>query len=528
MAVHTRSSQLRSAGGFLAGLRPFLASPLAAAEARGRLERQLAARETTFAAVLQRAVFENPASPYRRLFEWAGITYGDVAATLGEEGLDGALERLYDAGVHVTLEEFKGRRPLVRPGLELPVRPGDFDNPLTARQYEAQTGGSTGAARPILVDLGLLEHESAYHALFFEAAGARERPLAIWHLAPPGAVGIKTALIQAKLGRPAERWFSQSRLRDTPLKHAVFAGAAIVAASLCGGRIPSPEYTPAQEAVRVAEWLGAKRANGPPAVLVTIASAGVRTCAAALDAGLDIAGSLFVLVGEPYTPAKAATIAKAACSAASHYAMVEAGLIGLACQAGNAPDDVHLASDKIATIQRPRRIGPAGVPVQALYHTTLLPASPKVMLNVESGDYGVREERECGCGVLPPGFTGHLHTIRSYEKLTSEGMHLLGGELLVLVEEVLPTRFGGHPTDYQFVEREEDGLPRVSLFVRPAVGDLDHDRVGRAVLEFLRHRGHGQQLMADVWAQGGTLGVVRADPYVTPGGKIPPLRTLAG
>ena len=177
-----RLRELSSAGRFLTGLRPFLRRPLDVDEARRRLERQLALRDESLARLLQRAVFENPASPYRRLLEWAGVEPGDVAAMLREHGVTGTLERLHDAGVYVTLEEFKGYRPLQRPGLELSVRAEDFDNPLTARHYEARTGGSTGAARRLLVDLDLLEHESSYHALFLAAAGAA-RP-ARGHLAP--------------------------------------------------------------------------------------------------------------------------------------------------------------------------------------------------------------------------------------------------------------------------------------------------------------------------------------------------------
>ena len=154
-------------------------------------------------------VFEHLGSPYRSLLQWAGITFRDVSAMLAQDGLDRTLEKLYDAGVYLTLEEFKGWRPIRRPGLDLDVRAEGFDNPLTTRQYEARTGGSTSAPRRILVDLSLLEHESAYHALFYEAAQASGRALAIWQPAPPGAVGIKTALMQAKLGRPTARWFSQ-------------------------------------------------------------------------------------------------------------------------------------------------------------------------------------------------------------------------------------------------------------------------------------------------------------------------------
>jgi hypothetical protein len=34
----------------------------------------------------------------------------------------------------------------------------------------------------------------------------------------------------------------------------------------------------------------------------------------------------------------------------------------------------------------------------------------------------------------------------------------------------------------------------------------------------------GQRLMAEVWENGETLTVVRAEPFVTPGGKIQPLQ----
>jgi hypothetical protein len=441
-------------------------------------------------------------------------------------GVEGTLRRLHDAGVFVQLEEFKGIRPIRRGGLEFPVRSEDFDNPLSARQYEGRTGGSGGSARRILLGLDLLEHESAYHALFYDRAGPSSSPVAMWLPAPPGAVGIKNALIRAKLGQPVEQWFAQNHPEDAPARHALFAAATRVALRWSGSRIPAPEYTPASSADRVATWMAAQRRQRGPATLLTTPSAAVRTCASANARGLDISGSLFVLVGEPFTDAKAAVVESSGARAVSHYAMVEAGMIGLACLAPSAPDDVHLVVDKIATIQRDRSGGDGSV-YPALFHSTLLPASPKVMLNVESGDYGVLEERDCGCGVLPAAFGSHLHTIRSYEKLTSEGMHFLGKDLLELVEVFLPGRFGGGPTDYQLAEREIDGLPKVIVVAHPSVGPLDPEMVVRAMLEFLRQRGIGQRLMSDVWENGDTFRVERRAPDVTPAGKILPLRKVS-
>jgi hypothetical protein len=252
-------TELRTAGGYLKALGPFLTRPQSVQESLVRLEHQMEMRQRTFSGVLQRAVFANPKSPYRRLFEWARITQADVAGLLADTGLEGTLERLHDAGVHVHLDEFKGARPIRRPGLELEVRAEDFDNPLTTRQYEARTGGSSGAAPS--TSTSICSARERLSLMFLAAAGASDRALAIWHPAPPGAVGIKTALIRSKLGRPAERWFSQTPLGAGSRKHAAFTRATALAARLCGTPIPMPEYTPAQDVGRVAAWLAQKCAQ---------------------------------------------------------------------------------------------------------------------------------------------------------------------------------------------------------------------------------------------------------------------------
>ncbi len=148
------------------------------------------------------------------------------------------------------------------------------------------------------------------------------------------------------------------------------------------------------------------------------------------------------------------------------------------------------------------------------------------MLNVEVGDYGVLSERACNCPWHALGYPLHLHTIRSYEKLTSEGMHFMGVELVNLVEEVLPARFGGHPTDYQFVEEEENGLTKVSIVVSPRVGAVNESQLVEAVLASLGSRAGGNQMMAQYWQDGKTLRVVRREPYATSASKIQTLHVI--
>ena len=134
--------------------------------------------------------------------------------------------------------------------------------------------------------------------------------------------------------------------------------------------------------------------------------------------------------------------------------MAESGRIGIPCADPTPSTTSTLCADKVAAIQREPDSGSA-MGIGALSFTTLLPASSKIMINVESGDYAEMEERPCGCPFGEVGMRTHLSGIRSYEKLTTEGNALpRRSDLYALVDEVLPARFGGGPTDYQLVEEE--------------------------------------------------------------------------
>jgi hypothetical protein len=285
-----------------------------------------------------------------------------------------------------------------------------------------------------------------------------------------------------------------------------------------------PEFVQVTEGERVAEWLAQKIAEGTPGHLDTNASCGVRVLQAAKDKGLDIAGSFLRLGGEPYTVAKASMVAETGCRAACHYSMGEVGQIGIACADASEVDDVHLISHKMAVLQRP--IVTTLSQYDAFYLTTLAPACPKIMLNVASGDNGLLEERVCNCPLGQLGFHQHIHSIRSYEKLTSEGMQFLGSDLLLLLEQILPSRFGGGPHDYQFVELEEEGVARVQLIASPRLGPLDEKTLLHTALEFLGSRARENRMMVERWKEGRTLVVKRSEPYVTKASKLLPLHVM--
>ena len=64
----------------------------------------------------------------------------------------------------------------------------------------------------------------------------------------------------------------------------------------------------------------------------------------------------------------------------------------------------------------------------------------------------------------------------------------------------------------------------VRLLVSPTVGEVDGAEVAATTLSFLRSRGIGPMLMTEVWENGDTLEVVRAQPHATGAGKIQPLQ----
>jgi hypothetical protein len=447
------------------------------------------------------------------LLDWAGVELGDVRTLVREHGADEALGRLHDAGVRVSLDELKGRVPIERPGLTAETREGAFDNPLVRSTFSSQSGGSRGPAIRIRMNFGSLVDGTAYTALLLSSFGLLGRPIALWRPVPPGRAGLHWALQASKLGVPIERWFAQTTLG--PSVELAYLRTALLGTRLWGrARVPTPEHVTLDRAEVVAHWLAGRRAH-----LNSPASAAVRVCLAAEEHGVDVSGTLFRVGGEPLTGAKAEVVARAGASVICTYSISEIGRVGVACSAAEHRDEQHLCTDTLGVVQRDRG---------SLWFTTLSPSARVLMLNAEVGDRGVLSRRRCGCQLDALGLDLHVHDIRSYEKLTSEGMNFYGADLIAVVEEILPRRFGGSPTDYQVVEEEVEGLPRVSLVVSPRVGPVDEGALVAATVEALRSGRAHHEMMAGVWQDARTLRIVRREPHATGAGKVLPLHVSRG
>jgi hypothetical protein len=506
----------------------FLSTPLSPAECQAMIEASIRDREANLVAMLRRGVFGNPASPYLPLLKRSGATLADIEALVRSDGVDATLTKLAGEGVQVSLDEFKGRVAVRRPGLKYAVSSADFDNPLIDGGFEAMTGGSTGRRQRLTIELDLLLFEAATRQLLLSAHGLSDMPVAIWRAVPPGTAGLKHALRSAKLGRPLVAWFtpveqSWDRLR---WRSTVFLHVALWHGRRAGGVIPAPRYVALSEPGPVAQWLARQVAEGRPGLLSCPVSAAVRVVEHCKDLNLDIAGSVFWVGGEPISRVRVEIIEAAGARTVNGYAISEAGSMGVGCADRVEKDEIHFIDSKVAVLPQPGSLN-AGTGASRLLLTSLLPSSPKVLLNVDSGDYGVLNRRRCGCPVEQAGFHQHLHTIRSFDKLNAGGMHFTASDALELVERVLPEKFNGRPGQFQLVEEEHEGKSRVAILVSPSVSIGDEGRVIDTALRFLGSRSPGHKMMSVNWRQSGIMEVRREEPAVSSVGKIQPLRVKA-
>jgi hypothetical protein len=513
---------------FLAGLPGFLRQRITPAEAHAVVRDRMSKRETNLLQTLDRGVWSNARSPYRALLRAAGCERGDVEGLVKAAGVEAALVQLRKAGVYVTFEEFKGRRPIERNGVVITPEPEDWDNPSFRRYFRVATGGSTGHPRRVLMDLDYFESRLPLQLLMEEVQGLRGVRQAQWAEIPPGH-GLEAALLRVPLGYPLERWFTPVWAGpDAPGFRFRTATRLIVAiARASGARVPRPEWVPFDQAVVIARWAAAVvQASGRCGIRTHVSKA-LRIAVAAEEHGIDLTGVMITAGGEPPTPAKVRRITATGARIIANYFLTEAGPMGFACPASDDPNDQHLLLDHLALVPWRREVPGFAVDVDAFHYTTLLPSAPKLMLNVETDDYGVVETRSCGCGFEAFGFSTHLREIRSFSKLTGEGVTLVGSAMERILEEELPGRFGGSALDFQLVEEEDErGFTRLTLLAHPRLELPVDEAVIAVVHDALARMGGMAEVSRGLWSQAGTLRVRREVPRLTARGKLLPLHAL--
>ena len=503
----------------VARLPRFLRHPLTPELARAVLERRLRARETDLLACLDATGHTSPSGPYRALLRAAGCEPGDVARLVREHGVEGALERLAGAGVYLTADELKGRRPVVRGSVSFTVDPRALRNPRGRPDVPSRSSGSRGDGTTLGIDLAFVRDCAADSCAALAAQKGERWVKAVWSV--PGGMALFRVLEYAAFGIPTARWFSQLD-PATPELHPRYRWSGRVlrwGSRLAGVPLPAPRLATVDNPRPVLAWLtGVVRGGGTP-YLHTFASSAVRLAQTALDAGRDLAGVHLTVGGEPLTRARLEAIRRSGATVLPRYGSVECGHLGLGCLAPAAPDDLHVATDLHAVIQA-GVAGVPGLPPRALLVTSLRPTAPLILVNTSLGDEAVLGARPCGCPLEGLGWASHLYGVRSFEKLTAAGMTFSDGDVVRVLEVVLPGRFGGGPTDYQLVEQEDgDGGPAVTLIVHPSVGPVEDAALRETFLTALG-AGPSARVMALAWREAGLPRVEHRAPLPARSGKV--------
>lgn len=508
------------------GLHKFLRQKITLEEAKAVIHRNMAHREKNFLDVLKKGIFEYPSSPYLPLLKWAGSEFGDIEKMVSEDGLTAALRKLREEGVYVTFEEFKGREAMRRGSQEIQVSSNDFDNPWLKSSYVGESGGSTGAGTRVSHDLDHRAARIPMQMVSQHIHGTLTMPRALWRAPLPSAIGVNNIISSGVMGNPPRKWFTPllgSDLKPS-LKNSLAHAYIMNVCRLHGLKVPAMESVPLDRADIIVRWMEKMLAEEGAVQVAGGVSLSLRIGIAANEMGVDLTGAVLSGGGEPPTENKVATITSTGARCLPSYHFSEVGAVGLACNNPVDCNDHHLILDHLEVLQWPRTVPGTDVEVEAFNITTLLPSSPKLLLNVEIDDYGIIEERSCGCEWEEFGFTKHVRGIRSFRKLTGEGMTLIGSDMERILDKVLPEKFGGSAQDYQLMEEEgENGFTERSVIVSPSITLEDESEVVRTVLDELGRGDAAADLARAFMSQGKSLGVKRMKPVWTNRGKLMPL-----
>jgi hypothetical protein len=434
-----------------------------------------------------------------------------VRQLVSGRGVEATLDQLWADGVHIRVDEFKGWRPIERRGRSFRFAEADFANPTMPSLFQITSGMSRSRGTPINVPAEDLLQQSRLRAWLLKVYGLAGRDVVVW--TTPGTA-LSLTLEYAVAGRLPLRWFSL--VGDGIGASSIMYRTARVAS---GVRLPPSEVAPAARAAEVARYIS--RVNTSRGLIVeTFVTSALRLVLAAVEQKISLGDVVFIVSGEPITTRKRREVEERGFRLLPRFGVNELGRLVWACAASSEADDMHVMTDMIAVRTYPRALDDGATTVPAYLFTTLLPSARNVMLNMETGDYGRLETRSCGCILDAVGLRQHMSEVRSFEKLTAEGMTFAGPYLIELIEEVLPRRFGGDSRHYQFVEEEDPGgFTRLFVLVSPLLGAIDEAALQDVVLGQLG--GHpSRRSMSGVWEDAGTIRVLRREPLPTRGGKI--------
>jgi hypothetical protein len=388
-------------------------------------------------------------------------------------------------------------------------------------------GGATGKPTRTKMDLDHVAQIAKHLALSYSVHDIFDASMMMWWGLLPDITAIRNILLGVHVEHIVERWFSTFRRNNSNLGwyYTILTYVMVFIGRFHGLKFPFPEYTPLDQLLVIAKSLVETLQKNKAVCMVTTTSKCVRICVTAKQNNIDLTGVTFYAGGEPTTRAKVATIEASGAKFLTHYGTTETSTIGLPCKNPVDSSDVHFMSNHLAMIQRLQEIFDQTVNV--FHFTNFLPSAPKMLINVQLDDFGIVEERDCGCPLHQMGFKTHIRQTSSFRKLTGEGVTLVGSDMVHILEHVLPSKFGGSLLDYQLVEEEnEQGFTKLVLYVDPSVLIKDENILLEAFLDAMKQSMPSVRLAQAEYRSGNVVEIRREKPIVTARGKYFPIRTL--
>jgi len=498
-------------------IKKFVDSPLTIEECRAFVERNVQRREENFLHMVSSLVYGRKKSPYRTLLEHAQIAEADVKAMVHKSGIEETLRFLKDEGIYFTFEEFKGRCTTIRKGREFSFSPSDFQNDFSSALGRVCSGSSQGSGTMINWGHDYLLNRAIHEMIMFDMYDCRSSPCTVWYPVFPSHV-VLYALRLRKMKMPIQVWHSPVRfpkkqnLQDWLDLH-MYKNVALKNIEL--------QHVPLNDPSLIVEWAAGMIQQHGKCSISTFASGAVRICQAAQEKGISIASTIFFVAGEPLTLRKRREIEKCGCAAVNAYYFSEGGFVGCTCPTAATADAVHFFSDSFSVIQHERELAHCDQKVQAFLFSSFYRNCPIVMLNLENGDHGNISDVQCGYAGEQRVAAQHISNIRSFEKITTEGVTFYIDDFVRVIEEYFPKRFGGASIDYQLVEEETtEGISRLYIYIHPKHADVTLQAVKEVLLTHVSKTGERDSRVS-MWKQIEALQIKRVAPIVTVRGKTP-------
>ncbi len=230
------------------------------------------------------------------------------------EGLETTLESLRQAGVYLSHDEFKGKKPVQRSGKQMRVDPGDFANPLVRGTLETSSSGSRSSGTVTRRSLEYQFYREAQEQIFLKEFDISKLTLVRLSSILPSSGGLRRALLYPRRGHTVDKWFALGGMLRDSWHYRMLTSFLILEARMLGIRTGFPTYLPANNFSQVARHLARLKAKGADCLFSASVSLAVRVAAAAAEESLDISGILFSVHGEALTDAKREVIEAAGAS----------------------------------------------------------------------------------------------------------------------------------------------------------------------------------------------------------------------